>query len=91
MVMSHVEGVDPGDREPSEAAAPAATAGPERAPRRERRPDDTQPPRRRGERDDLGPTVQGFGDSVPAFMLIPIPRARRDAAPDPADTEQAAA
>ena len=38
-----------------------------------------------------------FGDAVPAFMLIPIPRPRRDAAAaepaaaDPADTEQAAA
>jgi hypothetical protein len=26
--------------------------------------------------------VRGFGDSVPAFMLITIPRARRDSAPE---------
>jgi hypothetical protein len=25
--------------------------------------------------------VQGFGDQVPAFMLIPVPRPRRAAAP----------
>ncbi|WP_424812872.1 DEAD/DEAH box helicase [Roseococcus sp. YIM B11640] len=31
------------------------------------------------DRDDLGPSVVGFGDSVPAFMLIPIPRPRREA------------
>ncbi|MBX9699549.1 MAG: DNA helicase, partial [Acetobacteraceae bacterium] len=33
---------------------------------------------RRYGRDDLGPSVRGFGDAVPAFMLIPIPRPRRD-------------
>jgi superfamily II DNA/RNA helicase len=74
----------------------AAAAGAERAPpRRERRSEDATAaaPRRRGERDDLGPAVQGFGDAVPAFMLIPIPRPRRETAttPDPADTEQEAA
>jgi hypothetical protein len=37
--------------------------------------------RNRDRRDDLGPPVQGFGDQVPAFMLIPIPRPRRAAAP----------
>ena len=37
--------------------------------------------RGRDRRDDLGPPVQGFGDQVPAFMLIPIPRPRRAAAP----------
>ncbi|MFZ4406150.1 MAG: DEAD/DEAH box helicase [Paracraurococcus sp.] len=37
---------------------------------------------RRRDRDDLGPPVRGFGDAVPAFMLIPIPRPRRDAATD---------
>jgi len=75
------------------AEAPPVAAVPiERGPRRDRRTDDAAAsPRRRGDRDDLGPAVQGFGDAVPAFMLIPIPRPRRDAAPDPADTEQAAA
>jgi superfamily II DNA/RNA helicase len=34
--------------------------------------------RDRRDRDDLGPPVVGFGDAVPAFMLIPIPRPRRD-------------
>ncbi len=44
---------------------------------------------RRHGRDDLGPPVRGFGDAVPAFMLIPIPRPRRDAAA--AETEAEAA
>ncbi|MCB4824886.1 DEAD/DEAH box helicase [Roseicella aerolata] len=35
---------------------------------------------RRRDRDDLGPAVRGFGDAVPAFMLIPIPRPRRESA-----------
>ncbi|WP_240782600.1 DEAD/DEAH box helicase [Roseococcus sp. SYP-B2431] len=30
------------------------------------------------DRDDMGPSVVGFGDSVPAFMLVPI-RAKREA------------
>ncbi|WP_343895950.1 DEAD/DEAH box helicase [Craurococcus roseus] len=80
--------------EVAEALPPVPAASNERAPRRDRRPDDAAaaPPRRRGERDDLGPSVRGFGDAVPAFMLIPIPRPRREpAASDPADTEQAAA
>jgi superfamily II DNA/RNA helicase len=34
--------------------------------------------RERRDRDDLGPPVVGFGDEVPAFMLIPIPRPRRE-------------
>jgi superfamily II DNA/RNA helicase len=37
--------------------------------------------RGRDRRDDLGPPVQGFGDLVPAFMLIPVPRPRRATAP----------
>jgi superfamily II DNA/RNA helicase len=32
--------------------------------------------RSRRDRDDLGPAVRGFGEAVPAFMLIPIPRPR---------------
>ena len=79
--------------EAAETLPPAPAPSSERAPRRDRRSDEAPAPRRRGERDDLGPTVQGFGDAVPAFMLIPIPRPRREpATPDPAaDTEQAAA
>ncbi|MCX7384672.1 MAG: DEAD/DEAH box helicase [Alphaproteobacteria bacterium] len=67
---------------------------PERAPRRDeprrdeprrddtrreefRRDRDERRPRRRD--DDLGPSVLGFGDDVPAFMLIPA-RAKRHAA-----------
>ncbi|MFL1461945.1 DEAD/DEAH box helicase [Roseococcus sp. DSY-14] len=34
---------------------------------------------RRRDRDDLGPPVRGFGDDVPAFMLIPIPRPKKRA------------
>ena len=32
---------------------------------------------RRYRQDDLGPSVIGFGDAVPAFMLIPLPRPKR--------------
>ena len=47
---------------------------------------------RRRDRDDLGPTVQGFGDQVPAFMLIPIPRPRKESAAEiEAEQEQEAA
>jgi superfamily II DNA/RNA helicase len=35
---------------------------------------------RRDRREDLGPPVKGFGDSVPAFMTIPIPRPKREEA-----------
>ncbi|WP_233255898.1 DEAD/DEAH box helicase [Falsiroseomonas bella] len=57
-------------------------------PRRdERRPRDDY---RRDRREDLGPSVQGFGDSVPAFMLIAIPRPKRDAASDAAGEAEAA-
>ncbi len=50
-------------------------------------------PRRRGgsDRDDLGPPVRGFGDAVPAFMLIPIPRPRRDSSARDEATEAAEA
>jgi superfamily II DNA/RNA helicase len=40
---------------------------------------------RRRDRDDLGPPVVGFGDAVPAFMLIPIPRTRREPRPVESD------
>ncbi len=42
------------------------------------------------DRDDMGPAVRGFGDSVPAFMLIPIPRPRREAAERDVGTDAAA-
>jgi superfamily II DNA/RNA helicase len=78
----------------AEAAPRPPAAANERPPRRDRRPEDAAAaqPHRRRERDDLGPAVQGFGDAVPAFMLIPIPRPRREAAaPEATDSEQAAA
>ena len=50
-----------------------------RAPRENRgREDREYRGRRDNHRDDLGPAVLGFGDAVPAFMLIPIPRSRRE-------------
>jgi superfamily II DNA/RNA helicase len=56
---------------------------------------------RRGEREarreprqgpeDAGPAVKGFGDAVPAFMLIPLPRPRTDRpAPSEAASDAAA-
>ncbi|WP_254070686.1 DEAD/DEAH box helicase [Acidisphaera sp. L21] len=70
-----------------EGPAPVARARrerPVRAPREAERPREVarepdrsreRPPRRegRGRDDDLGPAVQGFGDDVPAFMLIRSP------------------
>ncbi len=54
---------------------------------RDDRPRDDRPredrPRRRD--DDLGPSVRGFGDDVPAFMLIPA--RRRPATTTTAETE----
>ncbi len=52
--------------------------GPRRDDRHEDRRDDRRRDDRRDRRDDLGPAVQGFGDSVPAFMLIAIPRPTRE-------------
>jgi len=65
----------------------------ERGPRPERLPPrEAAPPReeydrgardrypRGRDRDDLGPSVVGFGDAVPAFMLITVPRPRRETA-----------
>jgi superfamily II DNA/RNA helicase len=84
------------DRREERAAEPRPerAAEPRRDDRRDERRDDRRPRRdeyrrddhRRDRRDDLGPPVQGFGDSVPAFMTIPIPRPRREdpaARPDP--------
>ncbi|MBE7212888.1 MAG: C-terminal helicase domain-containing protein, partial [Gluconacetobacter diazotrophicus] len=48
----------------------------DRAPRfAEGRPYDPRSERRHRP-DDLGPAVVGFGDEIPAFMLLPIPRFR---------------
>ena len=63
--------------EPRDDRAPAARE--ERAPRRDEYRRDEY---RRDRRDELGPAVRGFGDSVPAFMTIPIPRPKREAAPE---------
>ncbi len=65
------------------------TAEATREPRRERDRDrDRDGGReRRYRQEDLGPAVKGFGDAVPAFMLIPLPRPRAEkpAAPPPAE------
>ena len=57
--------------------------------RREREADDRMRPRDEPRRhfrrdDDLGPAVLGFGDDVPAFMLL---RSRTARVPEPADAE----
>ena len=54
--------------EPARQVEPSAPANRERPPRRDGRYRD----------DDLGPAVQGFGDDVPAFMMIRV-RSRADA------------
>ena len=83
------------DGRPAREDRPAREERPARDDRRPRR-DERGPPEarrddirrddrrddRRDRRDDLGPPVQGFGDSVPAFMTIPIPRPKREAAPE---------
>ncbi len=68
-----VEAPRPRRAEP-EARRPAPEPRHEDRPRRSEGRDDR--PRRRD--DDLGPAVRGFGDSTPHFMLIPIPKPRRD-------------
>ena len=78
------------DAQPSEAALREAehreVSSREQAPARWERDH-----RGRDRRDDLGPPVQGFGDQVPAFMLIPIPRRKRDAEPVVTDEEKSEA
>ncbi|HYF06495.1 MAG TPA: DEAD/DEAH box helicase [Acetobacteraceae bacterium] len=73
-------------------AAPAEERVRDHAPREARREDHRrdEPRRDRGrrDRDDPGPAVRGFGDAVPAFMLIAVPRARRGA-DSPAEAEAA--
>nr|WP_245217121.1 DEAD/DEAH box helicase [Neoroseomonas nitratireducens] len=81
------------ERETSEPARETA-----REPRRERdggrdrdAPRDRDAGReRRYRQEDLGPAVKGFGDAVPAFMLIPLPRPRPEK-PAPAEAAPAAA
>jgi superfamily II DNA/RNA helicase len=76
------------DRRRAEAPRERAPSVREEAPRqREYRGQDSGPRRHRP--DDLGPPVRGFGDAVPAFMLIPIPRPRRDAAATEPEAEAA--
>ena len=75
-----------------DAVAPPARARRERPPRetvREPERSRERPPRRefRGRDDDLGPSVQGFGDDVPAFMLIRSPA--RAGQPQPLEETQA--
>ncbi|MBR0672111.1 DNA helicase, partial [Roseomonas soli] len=65
------------ERETAEAART------EREPRRDRDRDAGR--ERRYRQEDLGPAVKGFGDAVPAFMLIPLPRPRAEK-PAVADT-----
>ena len=66
------------DRRPRRDDRAADQPREDRAPRRD---EYRREEYRRDRRDDLGPAVRGFGDSVPAFMTIPIPRPKRDAAP----------
>ena len=70
------------ERETAEAARS------EHEPRREREGGRE----RRHRPEDLGPPVKGFGDAVPAFMLIPLPRPRADgrASLEPAPESEAA-
>jgi superfamily II DNA/RNA helicase len=68
------------DAQPSEFALREAAMR-DLPPRDREAPRPDRDYRNRDRRDDLGPPVQGFGDQVPAFMLIPIPRPRRAAAP----------
>jgi superfamily II DNA/RNA helicase len=44
---------------------------------RPRRDDRARRENYRHRQEDLGPSVVGFGDAVPAFMLIPVPRPKR--------------
>ncbi len=74
------------ERETSEAARG------DREPRRERERDrDRDRDRdRRYRQEDLGPPVKGFGDAIPAFMLIPLPRPRSEKPAEPAAVETTA-
>ncbi len=58
-------------------------------PRYENRRDEFR--RERKEDRDAGPPVQGFGDMVPAFMTVAVPRPRREAQAESGDTDSEAA
>jgi superfamily II DNA/RNA helicase len=72
-----------------ERERPERAAGERERPERGRRgePRAAAPAHREGR--DLGPSVRGFGDAVPAFMTIPIPRPRRGASADTPEAEAA--
>jgi superfamily II DNA/RNA helicase len=65
-----------------------ARALPELPPMAESRRDEFR--RERREDRDAGPAVRGFGDAVPAFMMVAVPRPRRDAASEAASEAEAA-
>ncbi|MSP03818.1 MAG: DEAD/DEAH box helicase [Acetobacteraceae bacterium] len=66
---------------PVERAVPAERAPPERVPM-ERAGGGSNEYRREHRREDLGPSVTGFGDDVPAFMLVRVrPSPPTDIAP----------
>jgi superfamily II DNA/RNA helicase len=69
-----------------ETAEPRAEREP---PRRDRDRDRDPRGERRHRPDDLGPSVKGFGDAVPAFMTIPLPRPRPSAPEAAPETEAA--
>ena len=81
---------DRGERRPERSEDRTADRGDDRRPERseERRPDRNDDRRRdfRRRDDDLGPAVLGFGDDVPAFMLV-VARPRRHHTATPEVTE----
>ena len=72
----------PARRDRGAGERPAAARAPERTFESGRPPRDRERDRERYRRDDdLGPSVQGFGDDVPAFMLLRAGRSRIGALP----------
>jgi superfamily II DNA/RNA helicase len=88
----------PTARRPARRPAPAAAAPQPAAAPPEASPPRPAPPRRdrgpwreeRGRMEEAGATVVGFGEDVPAFMLVPARRARPAAAraPQPVEVEE---
>ncbi|WP_426958053.1 DEAD/DEAH box helicase [Muricoccus radiodurans] len=80
----------PRDDRPREARGGERDEAPRDDRGRDRYRDEGRGGRREGgyrhRSDDLGPSVVGFGDATPAFMLIPVPRPKR-----PANSEAEAA
>ena len=70
------------ERAPAAEAAEPRHRRDEESPRARPPRDETRSRDERRRQDDLGPSVLGFGDSTPAFMLIPTPKPRRSAEPD---------